>query len=43
MAFRLKNQKDIDKKKRTDQTESRNKRANALTEDSDGFQDLFWS
>lgn len=43
MAFGLKNQKKLDKKQRTEQAQPYNKRGHALTEDLDGFQDLFWS
>jgi hypothetical protein len=42
MAFRF-GKKDIEKKSRVDQVKPRTSRGHALTEDTEGFQDLTWS
>lgn len=44
MAFRFgKKDKDIDKKKRSEPVKPQSHRGDALTEDMEGFKDLYWS
>lgn len=42
MAFRF-GKKDIDMKKRSEPAKQQNNRGQALTEDMEGFKDLYWS
>ncbi len=43
MAFPFSGKKNIDKKKRSEPAKKRNHRGDALTEDMEGFKDLYWS
>jgi len=43
MAFPFWGKKDIDKKKKSEPAKQRNNRGDSLTEDMEGFKDLYWS